>query len=91
MGWRPWKRAGSSASKRTPFKDRVEVAVSDSGSGIPEDQIGKIFNYYYTTKEKGAGLGLPIAHRIIEAHSGQAKGGEPRRIRNKGHSNTTRL
>ena len=55
------------------FKDRVEVAVSDSGSGIPEDQIGKIFNYYYTTKEKGAGLGLPIAHQIIEAHSGRLK------------------
>ena len=33
----------------------------------------KIFNYYYTTKEKGVGLGLPIAHRIIEAHGGQLK------------------
>jgi signal transduction histidine kinase len=33
----------------------------------------KIFNYYYTTKEKGVGLGLPIAHRIIEAHEGQLK------------------
>jgi signal transduction histidine kinase len=31
----------------------------------------KIFNYYYTTKERGVGLGLPIAHRIIEAHGGQ--------------------
>jgi signal transduction histidine kinase len=55
------------------FKDRVEVAISDSGSGIPSDQMGKIFNYYYTTKEKGVGLGLPIAHRIIEAHEGQLK------------------
>jgi signal transduction histidine kinase len=33
----------------------------------------KIFNYYYTTKEKGMGLGLPIAHRIIEAHGGQLR------------------
>ncbi len=33
----------------------------------------KIFNYYYTTKEKGVGLGLPIAHRIIEAHHGQLR------------------
>jgi len=55
------------------FKDRVEVAVFDSGSGIPPDRMGKIFNYYYTTKEKGVGLGLPIAHRIIEAHNGQLK------------------
>jgi signal transduction histidine kinase len=54
-------------------KDHVEVIFSDTGSGIPPDQIEKIFNYYYTTKEKGVGLGLPIAHRIIEAHSGQMK------------------
>jgi len=51
----------------------VEVTISDSGSGIPPDQMEKIFNYYYTTKEKGVGLGLPIAHRIIEAHEGHLK------------------
>jgi len=55
------------------LKDRVEVAISDSGSGIPPEQMEKIFNYYYTTKEKGVGLGLPISHRIIEAHGGQLK------------------
>jgi signal transduction histidine kinase len=55
------------------FKDRVEVVISDSGSGIPPDQMEKIFNFYYTTKEKGSGLGLPIAHRIIEAHGGQIR------------------
>jgi signal transduction histidine kinase len=55
------------------LKDRVEVTISDSGSGIAPEQMEKIFNYYYTTKEKGVGLGLPIAHRIIEAHEGQLK------------------
>jgi signal transduction histidine kinase len=55
------------------LKDRVEVTISDSGSGILPEQMEKIFNYYYTTKEKGVGLGLPIAHRIIEAHGGQLK------------------
>ncbi len=55
------------------FKDSVEVIFSDSGSGIPEDQMEKVFNYYYTTKEKGVGLGLPMAHRMIEAHGGQLK------------------
>jgi signal transduction histidine kinase len=55
------------------FKDRVEVTLSDTGPGIPPDQMEKIFNYYYTTKEDGVGLGLPIAHRIIEAHGGQLK------------------
>jgi signal transduction histidine kinase len=55
------------------LKESVEVIISDSGSGIPTEQMEKIFNYYYTTKEKGVGLGLPIAHRIIEAHGGQLK------------------
>jgi signal transduction histidine kinase len=52
-------------------KDRVKIVISDTGSGIPSDQIEKVFDYYYTTKEKGVGLGLPIAHRIIEAHRGR--------------------
>jgi signal transduction histidine kinase len=55
------------------LKDQVEISFSDSGSGIPPEEMEKIFNYYYTTKEKGVGLGLPIAHRIIEAHGGQLK------------------
>jgi signal transduction histidine kinase len=55
------------------LRDRVEVIISDKGIGIPPDQMEKIFNYYYTTKEKGVGLGLPIAHRIIEAHGGELK------------------
>lgn len=54
-------------------KEWIEVIITDSGSGIPPDQLEKIFNYYYTTKENGVGLGLPIAHRIIEAHRGQLK------------------
>jgi signal transduction histidine kinase len=49
----------------------IEVKISDTGAGIPHDQMEKIFNYYYTTKEKGVGLGLPIAHRIIETHQGR--------------------
>ena len=55
------------------LKAGVEVTISDSGSGIPPEQTEKIFDYYYTTKEKGVGLGLPIAHRIIEAHGGRLK------------------
>ena len=54
-------------------RDWVEVEISDTGTGILQEQMEKVFNYYYTTKEKGVGLGLPIAHRIIEAHSGQLK------------------
>jgi len=53
------------------FRDRVEMVFSDTGCGIAPDQMKRIFDYYYTTKEKGMGLGLPIAHRIIEAHGGE--------------------
>ena len=64
---------GSLRIETKSLKDRVEVTFSDTGPGIPPDQMEKIFNYYYTTKEDGVGLGLPIAHRIIEAHGGQLK------------------
>jgi signal transduction histidine kinase len=66
-------RGGILRVETQSLKDRVDVSVSDSGSGIPPEQMDKIFNYYYTTKERGVGLGLPIAHRIIEAHGGQLK------------------
>ncbi len=52
-------------------KDWVKVTVSDTGQGIPEDRIEKVFDYSYTTREKGLGLGLPLAHKIIEEHGGR--------------------
>ena len=72
-GMQAMEQGGILRIETHPFKDRVDVVISDSGSGIPPEQMEKIFNYYYTTKEKGVGLGLPIAHRIIEAHGGQLK------------------
>ena len=73
MECRPWRQGGILRIEAQSSKDSVEIQISDSGSGISPDQMEKIFNYYYTTKEKGVGLGLPIAHRIIEAHGGQLK------------------
>ena len=70
-GMQAMEKGGILRIETHAVKDRVSVVISDSGSGIPPDQMEKIFNYYYTTKEKGVGLGLPIAHRIIEAHGGQ--------------------
>ncbi len=72
-GIQAMEKGGTLRISTHSFKDRVEVAIMDTGSGISSDQMEKIFNYYYTTKEKGVGLGLPIAHRIIEAHGGQLK------------------
>ena len=72
-GMQAMEQGGILRIESKPLKGRVEVIISDSGSGIPTEQMAKIFNYYYTTKEKGVGLGLPLAHRIIEAHGGQLK------------------
>jgi signal transduction histidine kinase len=72
-GMQAMGQGGALRIETRSLKDRVEVIISDSGSGIPPEQMEKIFNYYYTTKEKGVGLGLPIAHRIIEAHEGQLR------------------
>jgi signal transduction histidine kinase len=72
-GMQAMEKGGVLRIQTHSLKDHVSVVISDSGSGIPPDQMEKIFNYYYTTKEKGVGLGLPIAHRIIEAHGGQLK------------------
>jgi len=51
--------------------DTVEVAVTDHGHGIPEDQERRIFESFYTTKPDGMGLGLSIARTIVEAHQGR--------------------
>ena len=44
------------------------VQVSDSGPGIPEDLLDKVFNPYFTTRDEGTGLGLSIIERIIHDH-----------------------
>jgi len=72
-GMQAMEKGGILRIETHSVKDHASVVISDSGPGIPSDQMEKIFNYYYTTKEKGVGLGLPIAHRIIEAHGGQLK------------------
>jgi CheY-like chemotaxis protein len=50
--------------------DYVEIAVHDSGIGIPEKYLQKIFDPYFTTKEKGSGLGLATSYSIIRNHDG---------------------
>ena len=53
--------------------DWVEVSVQDSGCGIPEENLTKIMDPFFTTKPvgKGTGLGLSIVHQIVEEHEGQ--------------------
>jgi signal transduction histidine kinase len=49
------------------------VTISDSGPGIPRDKIEKIFEAYYTTKQKGTGLGLAIVKHNIELYGGSVR------------------
>lgn len=51
-------------------RDLVEVVVEDSGHGIPDEQLPRIFEPFYTTKSRGMGLGLYLCRVIIEAHGG---------------------
>jgi len=49
----------------------IEIAVNDSGRGVPSDQLIRIFDPFFTTKPDGMGMGLPISRTIIEAHNGR--------------------
>ncbi|MEW6428599.1 MAG: PAS domain S-box protein [Thermodesulfobacteriota bacterium] len=48
----------------------VKITITDQGSGIPEENLSRIFDPYFTTKEKGNGLGLAICYSIIKSHDG---------------------
>jgi len=48
----------------------VQLEITDTGAGMPRDQVEHIFDPFFTTKEKGTGLGLAIVHQIIREHGG---------------------
>jgi signal transduction histidine kinase len=50
--------------------DRLAIDVRDTGEGIPPDKIERVFDVFFTMREGGTGLGLPIARRIVEEHGG---------------------
>lgn len=60
--------------------EQVVITIADTGPGIPPDIRQRIFEPFFTTKARGTGLGLTVAHRVIEEHKGTIKiEGEPGR------------
>src|ERR1700687_6081511 len=51
--------------------DRIELSVSDTGSGLTQEECGRLFTPYYTTKQHGTGLGLAIVQSVVSDHGGK--------------------
>jgi heavy metal sensor kinase len=70
-------RGGSVTIKSGEAGDKIKISVSDSGIGIPEEQIPHVFERFYRVDREqsrrlgGTGLGLAITHWIVQAHSGE--------------------
>jgi len=58
---------------RAGADDRVELLVEDTGKGIAPEHLSRIFDLYFTTKEKGTGIGLSMVYRIIQLHDGDVE------------------
>jgi signal transduction histidine kinase len=69
------KQKGTLSLRVRPFSKNgspcIKVEVEDTGKGIDPENLHNIFNPFYSTKESGLGLGLPIVHKIITSHRGQ--------------------
>jgi signal transduction histidine kinase len=63
----------SATSGRHSGQEAVIVKVADTGGGIPLNALNNIFNPFYTTKESGTGLGIPIVNRIVTNHGGKVQ------------------
>jgi len=64
-------QGGSLSISTADRDDEVFVIVADSGVGIPEENLSKIFEPYFTTKESGTGLGLTVLFKIVKEHGGE--------------------
>jgi len=63
----------SLATRFSEDKKSVIIEVTDTGKGIPQENINKLFDPFFTTKESGSGLGLAVTYGIIRQHQGRIK------------------
>ncbi|MFH2012147.1 MAG: ATP-binding protein [Pseudomonadota bacterium] len=61
---------GTGLITKANSKDYVQIIISDTGKGMSEGDIERIFTPFFTTKDKGSGLGLSISYKIVEEHMG---------------------
>src|ERR1700737_313404 len=62
---------GELTIKSEPGDGQLLISVSDTGVGLPPEQADQIFKAFFTTKDTGTGMGLPISRSIIESHGGR--------------------
>jgi len=55
---------------RNASASRVEIEIADTGAGIAPEHVPHLFEPFYTTRPKGTGLGLFVAHGIVQRHGG---------------------
>jgi signal transduction histidine kinase len=58
---------------RAAPRHRVEISIEDTGVGIQPENLSRIFDLYFTTKEKGSGIGLSMVFRIVQLHDGEVE------------------
>jgi len=67
----PVSERGLSISTRSTVTGNVEVSLTDRGPGMSPEELERVFEPFFSTKEHGLGLGLPICSRIVKSHNGQ--------------------
>lgn len=68
--WEAMPGGGTLSVTTRSEEDGIKVIIEDTGVGIPQDKMKKIFSPFFTTKDKGTGLGLAVIYRIIQEHNG---------------------